>query len=110
MILLGQLVLHGRLRLDPEPLFLRRDHPKTSIRANRSWSERAAWFRPGSGGGMQFPHWRWLREYLINIRRAPLERGERIRCTRAVLRWAEKHRSLMMKELVRAPRAALVGP
>jgi glycosyltransferase involved in cell wall biosynthesis len=79
-VLLGELVLYGHFHEVQRPLFLRRDHPQTSVRAHPEMADRVGWFDPARRGQLVFPRWRWLREYLSAIWRAPLGIAERLRC------------------------------
>jgi hypothetical protein len=60
MILLGEVALHGTFHEIPEPLFLRRDHSDSSVKANLHMRN----VLPGStfrnGGKIQLPTWRWV--------------------------------------------------
>jgi glycosyltransferase involved in cell wall biosynthesis len=76
-VLLAELALVGEFRALPEPLFLRRLHDATSVRANPTAASLARWFDP------QRPPVRSLslnlfREHIRAIRHAELARTERI--------------------------------
>jgi glycosyltransferase involved in cell wall biosynthesis len=99
MILLGELALHGKFYEVPEPLFLRRDHPETSVRANISDTDRAAWFDPNEKKKKQRNHWRWTREYARAIGRSGVGWNDKSRCYAHLGRWVAVHRRRMMREL-----------
>jgi glycosyltransferase involved in cell wall biosynthesis len=99
MILLSELALHGKFHEVPETLFLRRDHPETSVRANISDTDRAAWFDPNTKKKKQRNHWRWTREYARAIGRSGINWGDRTRCFAHLGRWVACHRRRMLREL-----------
>ncbi len=112
MVLLGELALRGQICEIPEPLFFRRDHPATSVRAYPRLQSRAAWFDPSKEGKFEALRWRWFREYVAAITRAPMSTGERLRCyaeLRIWLRWNAGHLSKdLVKRFVR-PLSSVVG-
>jgi glycosyltransferase involved in cell wall biosynthesis len=99
MILLGEVALHGPFHEIPECLFLRRDHPLTSVRANPGWEDRAAWFDPSRRGKIQMPRCRWFFEWLRSIQRSPIGTAERVRCAGELWKWARWNRGEMRGEL-----------
>lgn len=98
MTLLGELALRGQLHELPERLFLRRDHPGTSVRAYPRTQSRTAWFDPNREGEFEALHWRWFRVYLSAIRRTALSRKERFLCYLQIGRWAQRHSFSLLKE------------
>jgi len=100
MILLSELALHGNFHEVPEPLFQRRDHPETSIRANATSGEVAAWFDPEKADRRQFMHWRWAIEYHRAIRRAGADDG--LRCYSYLGKWMRWNRDRLAREVGRA--------
>lgn len=78
MILLAHLALVGKFYEIPEELFFRRDHPRTSLRANTSDSEIAAWFDPAKRGKIVLPQCRWSYEYFRCIMLADLRIIDRV--------------------------------
>lgn len=101
-ILLGELALRGEICEIPEHLFFRRDHPQTSVRANRPRKARAVWFDPAAKGKIQMARWRWLSEYLSSIRRVRMSWQEKTRCYFQVGKWAVWNRKKLIKELITA--------
>jgi glycosyltransferase involved in cell wall biosynthesis len=99
MILLSELALHGLFYEVPDALFQRRDHPQTSIRANVTVGERAAWFDPKKKDKAQFTHWRWVLEYHRAIRRANAGAGNDVRCYRYLGRWIRWNRNRLAGEI-----------
>ena len=102
MVLLSELALHGNFHELPDPLFQRRDHPQTSIRANVTTDERAAWFDPKKADKKQFTHWRWALEYHRAIRRAKPGAGNGLRCYQYLGRWIRWNRNRLAREISRA--------
>ena len=98
MILLGEVALHGEFHEIPECLFLRRDHPLTSVRANPDYEDRAVWFNPSLKGKIQMPRWRWFFEWLRSIFHSPIGMFDRIKCVLEVCKWATCNRVNMEKE------------
>lgn len=104
VILLGELLLRGRVARLPEALFYRRDHPERSVAAHADKESRAAWFDPASAGKIQMPTWRWLRGYAGAIARSPLSPVERTACAAVLARWTAANRRKLGGELVAASR------
>jgi glycosyltransferase involved in cell wall biosynthesis len=100
MVLLGEIALYGEFHEIPESLFLRRDHPGTSVRANPTNEERAVWFNPSQMGKLQMPTWRWFFEWGKSICRSPIGAAEGLKCSRELTRWAWLNRGIMRRELV----------
>lgn len=98
--LLAELALWGRLRQVPEPLFFRRDHPNTSLRANRTTRDVARWFDPRRGSRFHMALWRRLAGYADALKRAPLGPAERTRVVAQLLRWTWWTRGPLAWELV----------
>jgi glycosyltransferase involved in cell wall biosynthesis len=94
MILLGDMALRGRIAEIPEVLFFERWYPGTSVNANPTLDDRAAWFDPQSRSNPLnvMPHWRWLAAFLGSIARAPLSAAQRARCAAIMLPWCWEHK------------------
>lgn len=99
MILLSELALHGLFHELPDALFQRRDHPQTSIRANVTVGDRAAWFDPKKKDKAQFTHWRWVLEYHRAILRAEAGVGNALHCYRYLGRWIRWNRRRLAGEI-----------
>ncbi len=81
--LLAETGLYGRLFEIPEPLFLHRQHPGSSCKANpitSGWHERVSWFDPRLSGKALFSRWRQIREHLVAIARSPISYTEKAAC------------------------------
>jgi glycosyltransferase involved in cell wall biosynthesis len=91
MILLGEVALHGEFYEIPECLFLRRDHPQTSVRANPKWEDRAVWFDPDLKGRIQLPTWRWVAEWNRAVLRSPISLIDKMKCVSEVGKWGRRH-------------------
>lgn len=100
--LLAELALLGRFHEVPERLFLRRDHPHTSLRANRSNVDRAAWFNPMKVNKAVLPTWKRLYEYAKAIVRSPNSFSVKLTCCRLVVKSAWDGRRKLVKELIAA--------
>jgi glycosyltransferase involved in cell wall biosynthesis len=94
MILLGDVALRGRIVEIPEVLFFERWHAGTSVNANPTLDDRAAWFDPAARGKLlnAVPHWCWLGEYAKSVAAAPLTRAQRAACLLALGPWAWRHK------------------
>jgi glycosyltransferase involved in cell wall biosynthesis len=102
MILLGEILLHGKFYEIPEYLFLRRDHALSSVRANPDWEDRAVWFNPSRKGKIQMPRWRWFLEWTKSILRSPIGVIERINCFIELCNWAKWNQAEMIQDLKHA--------
>jgi glycosyltransferase involved in cell wall biosynthesis len=87
VVLLGHLSLLGMFHEVAEELFFRRDHPGTSVRANRNSSMVTQWFDPQKKGEIVFPHWRHLSEYIFCILNSDLLLIEKMHCMMQLSRW-----------------------
>jgi glycosyltransferase involved in cell wall biosynthesis len=94
VVLLAEVALRGRVQEVPEVLFFERWHAGTSVNANKTPDERAAWFDPAARGRWEnhLPQYRWLREYLAIVGRAPLSPAQKAACTAALVPWLWKHK------------------
>lgn len=94
MLLLADVALRGRIAEIPEVLFFERWHQGTSVNANPTLDDRAAWFDPGARGNLlnALPHWRWLASYVRSIACAPLRPAERAACLIALSPWIWEHK------------------
>jgi len=91
MVLLGELVLRGKIYELPERLFYRRRHPERGEPANPTRSALAAWYDPANRKKFVWStEWRRLLEYIHCIRRVPLGWHERTWCYLYVMKWAGK--------------------
>jgi len=99
-VLLAELALLGQFWEIPEPLFLRRDHPGMSRRANTSTSEVAEWFETGASAHQKRAMVRLSREYLRALSRSPdLSPLERFRAYGTLLPWLNRFRRGILLEL-----------
>ena len=98
-ILLAELALQGQFWEIPEPLFLRRDHPGTSRRANTGPSELAEWFK-GAGATQSREFIRLSGEYLRAIDRATeLSPLKRARAYSTLVPWLRRFHRKIVREL-----------
>lgn len=114
--LLAELGLHGRYFEIQERLFLHRQHPGSSCKANpitTGWGARVAWFDPKLRGKILFSRWRQIRELLKAIARAPLGFGEKGKCLFWLLAYNRGRIKPLFRELVQGVGMAvarLIGP
>lgn len=102
MILLSEAALHGEIHEVPEFLFFERWHAGTSVNANPTLQDRAAWFSPANRGKLvnYLPQWIWLVEYLRAIERAPLRLSQKAACAAAMLPWVWRNKRGLVLGLV----------
>ena len=107
-VLLAELALFGKFYEIPEYLFLRRLHEQSSVAANPSDDERAVWFDPATKGKTVAPRWKRFLEHLKSIRRAPLNKNERVYCYIELMRFylALERLKGVRKDLWQAARTA----
>ena len=87
-VLLGELVLRGKIYQLSERLFYRRYHPKQGWRASPTRSALVAWYDPLNGKKLRWPiEWRHLFEYIDCIERVPLSWHERTWCYLYMMKW-----------------------
>jgi glycosyltransferase involved in cell wall biosynthesis len=98
-VTLGELALHGRFHRIEERLFCRRIHAGQSSRVFPSCRARVAWNFPDRTGNIVFPIIRVSLEWFRALARVPLPWPVRVRCARAVARWALNRRQGMVDEL-----------
>lgn len=94
-LLLAEVALRGRIVEIPEVLFHERWHAGTSVNANPTLDDRAAWFDPALRGNIlsALPHWQWLAMYLGIVANAPLTPTQRVRCAGVILGpWVIEHK------------------
>jgi len=99
MILLGEIALAGRFFEIPDCLFLRRDHPESSVRSNPGWEDRAVWFNPLNKGKLQLHAFKWTIEWMKSICRSPIGVLERLKCVFILCLWAKKNKNEFKQDL-----------
>lgn len=110
VVLLAELALRGRFRALPEPLFVRRLHPGTSL-WNRTPEEVAAWFDTSRRPRAVLRHTRLVVEQLRSVHRAGLPLLDRGRCYGVVIRHVlVPRRRVIAAEIVRAAGRLLRRP
>jgi hypothetical protein len=93
IVLLGELALHGEFYEVPERLFLRRDHPQTTLRTYGSAGAGIAWHRPTKAAARwhdiaAHPVLRLLYEHMAALQRADIPWRTRLICYLLMIRWA----------------------
>lgn len=109
MILLAETALRGRIHEVREVLFFERWYPGTSVNANKTVDDRAAWFDPARRGRWSnyLPQWVWMSEYLRAVRRSPLSLRQKAACALMMLGWMRRNkRGLVLGPLALAMRFA----
>ncbi len=94
-VTLVELALRGRWVEIPEVHFHRRVHDLSSLAANKSPEELARWFDPKSSLKYPMPRTTLFQGFLRAIKRAPLDRKERWRCLRVLVRFFRKEWRVM---------------
>ncbi len=109
LILIGEFTLWGDIYEVQEPLFIRRLHEKNSIYGNDQEIDKIwEWFDPDQKDRVQWLEWRWLKELVQGIRRAPLSGGEQRRCLQALVRiYLRAHGRKCVKEALYVASARL---
>jgi hypothetical protein len=102
---LAELILHGRFREIPKPLFFYRLHPAQSTGAYRNRLDRMAWFEPSASGGFSLPFLRLFAGHISGVRRSPLAWREKVRCYRSLVGWFWYFRDSLVEDF----RALLYG-
>jgi glycosyltransferase involved in cell wall biosynthesis len=103
LVLLGKLTLYGTFSEISEPLFLKRDHPQSSVRAHNAFRERIAWYDPQKRGKLHLTRWKWLREYVSAIAAAPVSSQVKVRCYLLLMtRWLVWNWLWLAKDLLKA--------
>jgi len=90
VVLMGELALRGEFIEVPEPLFLRRDHPRMTVRAMPSIQQRAAYLDPHRERPSRHPYLRLLRGHLAAVARVPMSPVERAGCLAVVGRFGAR--------------------
>jgi glycosyltransferase involved in cell wall biosynthesis len=84
---LAELILQGRFREVPEPLFFYRIHPAQSTATYRNRTDRMAWFKPSARARCSLPFLRLFAGHMSAVRRSPLAGREKVRCYRSLVGW-----------------------
>lgn len=102
LILIGEMTLHGGFYEIGERLFWRRWHENNSTLSNDQDIDKVwAWFDSDNEGSAQWLEWRWIKEFLYAIRRAPITPRERRRCYQVLAsRYVVRHAPYLGKELL----------
>jgi len=118
-VLLVEMALRGHYHEIPEHLFFSRRHEDSSLQANRTPAEVAAWFHPDRGGRFPAPQTKLLTGYLGAVARVPMPLSERMACLGVIRRWLAANRTwrvvggemkIKARELLSEPRARQPGP
>lgn len=104
--LIAEISLYGRFCEIPEPLFVKRLHPKN---AYVDWRTRIAWFLPDATGQLSFPWWAQLRDLLRTVRRAEVAFPVKAECYASVGLWALVRSPNLAKDVVMGAYCAARG-
>lgn len=117
-VLLVEMALRGHYNEIPEYLFFSRRHEDSSLRANTTPEQVAAWFHPDAGNRFPAPRSKILAGYLGAVKRAPMPVTERAACLRVIARWLAANRTwrvvggemkIKARELVTGSKVRLVA-
>ena len=103
-VLLAELACLGPFYRISETLFFRRDHPGRSVRLYPTRQGRIAWSVPDKRGGISFPYWRELREFMEVLWRAPIDAVDRRIAYRHLFSWAMENRRFLRHDVEEAIR------
>jgi len=99
-VLLGELILLGKVYQIQDRLFLRREHNQRAWLENPTRREIAIWFDPQNKTKVVLPSkWRIFCEYLKVIKRIDLAHNIKAKCYIIVLKWASE--KVLLNTLVR---------
>jgi glycosyltransferase involved in cell wall biosynthesis len=109
--MLVELALLGDFIEVDEPLYLKRLHDDTSMRANSTPEDFETWYDPSNARRRALPTTRLAASHLNAVWRAPLSRSDTARGTAAVGRWffGERRWRIVGSELRTAARSRLRG-
>jgi glycosyltransferase involved in cell wall biosynthesis len=100
-VLLARLGLMGKFYKADAPLFISRSHPEQSNRVFNIWVDHHAydrWFTPNRRDRIVFPQWEVLGDLIAMVRQTKMSFVEKTLCYKAVLRWAVRYRTLLVKD------------
>jgi glycosyltransferase involved in cell wall biosynthesis len=86
--LLAELILYGKFREVPEPLFFYRIHPAQSTSRYPSRAARMAWFNSCASSRFSLPFLRLIAGYISLVWRSPLRWPEKLRCYSYLPGWS----------------------
>jgi glycosyltransferase involved in cell wall biosynthesis len=98
----AELLLLGEFYEVPEYLFFFRCHEKTSRATKQSsgYRQLAIWFDPRNRKGIILPQWRLFFQYLLSIKRVPMNWQEKVQCYGQMGRWLSWKWKSLVKELI----------
>jgi glycosyltransferase involved in cell wall biosynthesis len=82
--LMAELALLGRFHEVPDPLFVKRFHPKNTY---VDWRTRLAWFRPDADGEVSLPWWSQLADIASRAWKRKMALSTKLRCFGAIAVW-----------------------
>lgn len=113
-VLLAQMSLLGRFYEVPDHLFISRRHSGQSMQTPPARLQQPRfrlthysctlpcpeWWDPTKTRALTFPEFRQLLEYFLSVYRAPIGRGQKVRCYCLLLPWIKIHYKRMVKDLL----------
>lgn len=100
LLLLGQIAMLGKVMLIDSPIFYRRDHDNTSLRANSTPSKVAQWFDTSKTENNRPLHYfSRLRDLLVFLPKAPGSLKEKLVALSSIARWVWRKKRLFLNQL-----------
>jgi len=106
---LAELILQGRFREVPEPLFYYRIHPDQSTAAYPSRADRMAWFKPSAESRFSLPFLRLFAGHISVVWHSSLALRNKVRCYRSLAGWFWYFRHWLREDIRRAKWLLLHG-
>lgn len=98
-LFMAELSLHGEFAKIEQYLFLYRLHAEQSIQMVDKPQEYTSWWNGDKNSNRIYPHWRFLRELVSMVWRAPLKYNDKRKCFIQTWRWAFSRRDQLIEEL-----------
>ena len=93
LTLLGQIAMLGNINLCESPIFYRRDHDNTSLRAAKSKKDIAHWFETSRSNKREpLPYLSRLLGFVTFATGRPIPLREKFVCLSIILKWGWRHR------------------
>jgi glycosyltransferase involved in cell wall biosynthesis len=110
-VLLVRLALMGHFQKIPEYLFISRRHETQSVSiAKTNYSLYTAWFDPLKAGKLTLPWCRVFWEYLVSIKKAPIDIKSKFICFLYLLAWLRMKPKIFLGEIFGALRHLVLKP
>lgn len=96
--LLAELALLGPMYEIQDFLFLRREHPQSSIR-KFNYYDRLVWFEGKESPRLNLPYWKNGIEYFRSVLHFPLDRRQKLLCSWIVFSWFYMRRKHLVEDI-----------